>query len=59
MDLNENPNFLCTTCGSEKCYNSTHDAIYCELCNKWLEEKCNDPGCKYCAGRPDKPSQAD
>jgi hypothetical protein len=46
-------------CGSEKKYNEIYDSIYCELCNKWLEEKCNDEKCEYCAERPDTPSQAE
>jgi hypothetical protein len=56
MDLKKHPNAFCADCGTEKRYDPVHDAIYCELCNKWLEEKCDDSGCEYCAGRPEKPS---
>jgi hypothetical protein len=48
------PNF-CSTCGSEKQYNDEYDSYYCELCNKWLEEKCNDSECGFCTTRPEKP----
>ena len=47
----------CNECGSEIQYNEQHDAHYCELCNKWLEEACGDEECEYCWGRPRKPSQ--
>lgn len=46
-------------CGTEQKYNANYDSYYCELCNKWLEEKCNDPECEYCIGRPDKPSKSE
>lgn len=46
-------------CGSEKKYNKYYDSLYCELCNKWLERKCDDADCGYCAERPDRPSQAE
>ncbi len=55
MDVKPSKNFC--TCGSERSYCLRHDAYYCELCNKWLEEKCNDPDCLYCPDRPEKPSQ--
>ena len=47
----------CKVCSSEVQYNAQFDAYYCELCNEWLERKCNDPECEYCAERPEKPSQ--
>jgi hypothetical protein len=25
------------------------------LCNKWLESKCNYPECEYCLDRPERP----
>ncbi len=56
MDLKLNGNF-CSGCGSEVKYNNRYDAYYCELCNQWLEVKCNDPECEYCPERPNKPSQ--
>ena len=59
MDLKKHPNAFCETCGSEKLYNKKHDALYCELCNKWIEEKCSDPKCEFCQNRPKKPSLVD
>jgi NADH pyrophosphatase NudC (nudix superfamily) len=53
MDVNR----FCPDCGGEKQYSSKVDTYYCELCNKWLEEKCTDPECHYCTTRPEKPSQ--
>jgi hypothetical protein len=50
-------NYQCPNCGSEKQYNSKYDSYYCELCNKWLEEKCADEGCIFCSKRPEKPSK--
>ena len=47
----------CQVCNSEVQYSVRYDAHYCELCNAWLEEKCTEPDCEYCAARPDKPSQ--
>jgi hypothetical protein len=54
MDLNDK--FHC--CGSECKYNEHFDAHYCQKCDEWLEEKCNDQECKYCAERPEKPSSS-
>lgn len=48
---------FCRKCSSEKQYNAEYDAIYCELCNEWLERTCDDPECEYCSTRPAKPSQ--
>ena len=55
MDI-KSVNF-CESCGSERQYNNKYDVYYCELCNKWLEDKCSDQDCKFCAERPEKPSQ--
>jgi uncharacterized protein (DUF1778 family) len=32
------------------------DAYYCPVCNEWLERRCDDPTCEFCAGRPERPS---
>lgn len=56
MDLKKS-NAFCKACDSEKKYSHKYDADYCELCNKWLEEKCNVSECDYCSHRPEKPSQ--
>lgn len=57
MDIKKNKSSWCPKCSSEKQYNDQYDAYYCELCNQWLEEKCYDVKCEYCAERPEKPSQ--
>ena len=31
-----------------------HDARYCVLCGEWLDPRCNDASCRYCANRPEK-----
>jgi len=41
-----------------KQYNSTHDAYYDDEKNVWLEDTCEDPGCRYCGARPATPSEA-
>ena len=40
-----------------KKYCIKHDAFYDQKNDKWLESKCNDPNCKFCKDRPDKPSK--
>lgn len=46
---------VCDTCGSDASYSHKYDAFYCRSCNKWLETKCEDPECAYCASRPERP----
>lgn len=48
--------FKCEDCGSFSLYSEKWDCYYCHPCNKWLEEKCNDPTCEYCNDRPETPS---
>jgi len=52
-------NFTCNCdhCGRLTEYNEKHDAWYCPVCDEWAEVKCSDPECRFCAGRPDKPSE--
>ena len=47
----------CPECGSPNKYSAEYDTYYCERCNLWLEEKCNDPECQYCNKRPAYPSE--
>lgn len=47
----------CPKCDSEIQYSNKYDAFYCELCNEWLDPKCEDPKCEFCSTRPNKPSQ--
>ena len=57
MDIKLNGNW-CSKCGSEVQYSNQYDSYYCELCNVWLERKCDDTGCEFCSNRPEKPSQS-
>lgn len=34
------------------------DTMCCVKCNAWIEPKCSDPNCSYCATRPDTPDTA-
>jgi hypothetical protein len=36
----------------KKEYSGRYDAYYCETCNRWLEDTCDEPECEFCAGRP-------
>ena len=42
-------------CEESKGYSAEYDTYYCESCNKWLEDQCDDPGCEICIGRPPTP----
>lgn len=53
MDLNKE---ACPKCETPKTYSSTYDAYYCEQCNEWLEDICNDRSCAFCNSRPLKPN---
>ena len=48
----------CPKCGGPAKYSLQYDACFCPACELWLEERCGDPGCGYCANRPPKPSDA-
>lgn len=47
--------FKCKNCGALSMYSEKWDCYFCNECNIWLEDKCNDPDCEYCVGRPPKP----
>jgi hypothetical protein len=36
-------------------YSEDWDAWYDPKENVWVEDKCSDPTCTYCAGRPERP----
>ncbi len=47
----------CPYCGEESVYMCDEfDASFCMECDRWLESRCGDPFCSYCAKRPAKPS---
>lgn len=54
MDLND---LKCPTCGTVKLYNADFDSFYCESCNKWSEDICNDRECLFCKTRPLTPKE--
>ena len=39
----------------KKNYSEEYDAYYCETCNTWLEDTCDDANCEYCTKRPPAP----
>ena len=45
----------CGIIGHTQRYSEAHDAYYCPVCNVWIEPKCPDPDCEFCANRPKKP----
>ena len=51
-------NKFCTECKRIALYSEDYDAYFCAACDLWLEAKCPDPHCDYCALRPDLPSLA-
>jgi hypothetical protein len=42
-------------CGAHVVYSVRWDAFYCPTCNKWLEGRCYDDECEFCAERPLEP----
>lgn len=45
----------CPNAGIVGTYVEKFDAYGCELCNEWLEKKCTDDKCQFCASRPEHP----
>lgn len=37
---------------SPSIYFDSSDTYACPRCNLWLEERCSDPGCRWCPNRP-------
>ena len=50
------PPFHCFKCLVELKHNEEFYSLYCEHCDEWREENCDDPLCKECLARPAKPS---
>jgi len=44
-------------CGQTGVRNDEHDAYYCPVGIVWLEKRCSDPKCTFCAQRPESPSE--
>lgn len=49
---------VCPHCGGKAWMSRRYDALFCPVCDIWLEEPCASPVCEYCAQRPERPSQA-
>ena len=45
----------CYLCGATASYSKEHDALYCPVCNMWLEDDCGEEDCEFCVGRPESP----
>jgi hypothetical protein len=45
----------CPQCGTRGVYNQEFDANFCPSCNHWLEKRCGNQDCSYCAKRPASP----
>ena len=46
----------CPNCGEKKVVLIyPYDAKACTACDEWLDPKCEDPNCSFCASRPDSP----
>jgi hypothetical protein len=43
-------------CDETRRYSREYDSYYCESCNCWLEDICNDRECLFCRTRPVAPS---
>lgn len=41
-----------------KRYSYRYDAFYNPVTNTWLDTKCDDATCEYCASRPEFPNDA-
>lgn len=39
-------------CGEPGVRSDQFDCYYCPASGAWLEDKCSDPGCQFCARRP-------
>lgn len=48
-------NQKCSTCQRYVIYDDTFDSYFCASCNEWLEEICDDPHCRNCVQRPERP----
>ena len=44
----------CLKCNNMILYDERYDSAYCDACDKWLEEKCDDESCFYCKDKPSK-----
>ena len=54
-----NDKFILDVCcgGRTFWFNKKHDTYYDKEKDIWLEKKCDNPNCKFCKNRPNKPSE--
>ena len=45
----------CPDCGSPRVCWAAYNATFCPGCNRWLDVRCDDPGCVTCGLRPPVP----
>lgn len=53
--LSKEFNVRCQRCGRVVSYSQRYDSYFCMPCNLWLEERCSEPACEFCAGRAKEP----
>lgn len=46
------------SCGTLADYSPLYDAVFCQPCDRWLETRCSDKSCEFCAKRPRRPTLA-
>jgi hypothetical protein len=49
----------CERCGMPTEYTWDFDASFCRWCNRWIDQKCKEANCEFCAKRPDRPLPED
>lgn len=54
MDLTD---YKCPKCSITKNYSKEYDCFYCQSCNEWLEDICNNSDCEFCKNRPLTPKE--
>lgn len=47
---------ICRWCDALAAYSLRHMAAYCDVCDVWLQLRCEDLECGYCRDRPVVPS---
>jgi hypothetical protein len=45
----------CDECGVKLLLCMLWDAYYCDRCNRWREDVCDDAACRFCTERPKRP----
>lgn len=45
----------CPKCIQLLRFSDFYDALYCSVCNEWVEITCDKPECERCQSRPARP----